>query len=402
MQPSELKPEYFARYPAAARQAVIGHLDALRRLPLSFVPSLLREVIEYDFKFPIERLTIDRELGYLSSLSHAQIEECFRAFAKIRLSAALQQSDWIDAPAQFLERQSAYLWSTHQMDAFRAAAMEYGERLQAAIPPEAPAVNRLGIAVIGQGAISYEGLLFKNLRKHGTYFSHIDPEGGLEKLQAHAEQRAKQYPMAYGHWYVAGGAASAQLPGLTQVSYERLAPARSVLLKRMQEETLLPGGGPEELRSYMARLSPADLGMDPAGDALLDRFQLKLLTEGSGTQIYSTTFAQWTTREVLRRAQALTLMVRFAPRQRQRPMHELLTNTRGGLELDAAGSLVDADMAAYYHWLNQQRLTGAERSSFVVWYEGHQQALVVAPFLPRGAQSTSVLNLEQLVTLATT
>ncbi len=47
----------------------------------------------------------------------------------------------------------------------------------------------------------------------------------------------------------------------------------------------------------MARLSPEDLGMGKSGDPVLDRFQIKLLTEGSGTQIFSTTFAQWTARE---------------------------------------------------------------------------------------------------------
>ena len=60
---------------------------------------------------------------------------------------------------------------------------------------------------------------------------------------------------------------------------------------------------------------------------MLNHFQLKLLTEGSGTQIFSTTFAQWTAREALRRAQPLTMLVRFAPRQRQRPMNELLANS---------------------------------------------------------------------------
>ena len=74
----------------------------------------------------------------------------------------------------------------------------------------------------------------------------------------------------------------------------------------------------------MLGLAPSSLGMNKAGDEVLDRFQVKLLTEGSGTQIFSTTFAQWATREALRRAQPLTLVVRFAPRQKQKPMNELL------------------------------------------------------------------------------
>jgi hypothetical protein len=141
--------------------------------------------------------------------------------------------------------------------------------------------------------------------------------------------------------------------------------------------------------------------MDQEGDAVLDRFQVKLFTEGSGTQIFSTTFAQWTTREALRRAQPLTLLVRFAPRQRQKPMDELLSNTTSSPQLDPLGSLVDADMASYYHWINQQRLAGAEHASFLVWFEGHSQALVVAPSLPRGALSDSPMDLKGLVSLAT-
>jgi hypothetical protein len=145
---------------------------------------------------------------------------------------------------------------------------------------------------------------------------------------------------------------------------------------------------------------PADLGVEQAVDPVLDRFRLKLLTEGSGTQIFSTTFAQWTAREVLRRAQPLTLLVRFAPRQRQRPMNELLSGLQGITELDLPGSLIDADMGAYYHWMNQQRLPGSEESSFLVWFEGHNQALAIAPTLPRGVESASAINLASLLSLA--
>ena len=158
--------------------------------------------------------------------------------------------------------------------------------------------------------------------------------------------------------------------------------------------------GPEELRTHLARLAPSDIGMDKAGDEVLDRFQVKLLTEGSGTQIFSTTFAQWTAREALRRAQPLTLLVRFAPRQRQRPMNELLSSGHGNADLDLAGSVVDADMGAYYNWLNQQRLPGADQSAFLVWFEGHSQAVVIGPSIPRGTESATVADLGELVALA--
>jgi hypothetical protein len=400
MLPSELQPEQFAGYPPEARTLAVAHIAALRQLPISFVPSLLREVIDYDFKFPIERSAIDKELTTLSSLSPAEMHNWFGEFEQLRVSPKLEQFDWINQPAQFTEQLSAHLWSTHQLDTFRKAATDYGARLQSAVPSESLPTCRLGIAIIGQGVTSYDGALFKNLRQHGTYFNQIKPENGTQILLATAAARAQAHATTYGHWYVDGGQPADHSPRLTCVSYQTMEPVRNALLKNMQLQIQRPGMGPEELRTRMARLVPADLGMDKTGDPVLQRFQLKVLTEGSGTQIFSTTFAQWTTREILRRAQPLTLIVRFAPRQRQRPMNELLSNTNSNLEVDPMGSLVDADMAAYYHWINQQRLTGDKESAFLVWFEKHSQALVVAPTLPRGASSDSPLDLSGLLKLA--
>jgi hypothetical protein len=154
------------------------------------------------------------------------------------------------------------------------------------------------------------------------------------------------------------------------------------------------------LRTHLAQMSPADLGMDKEGDAVLNYFQIKLFTEGSGTQIFSTTFAQWAAREALRRAQPLTLLVRFGPRQRQRPMNELLSNDNSNPELDLTGSLIDADMGSYYNWINQQRLPGSEQSSFLVWFEGHGQALAIGPSLARGTASNSAADLGELLAWA--
>ncbi len=49
---------------------------------------------------------------------------------------------------------------------------------------------------------------------------------------------------------------------------------------------------------------------------VLEHFQLSLFIEGSGTQFYSTTFVQWTARELLRRAQPLTLSCSILPQAR--------------------------------------------------------------------------------------
>jgi hypothetical protein len=401
MLPQDLKAEQFAGYPPQARKLAVAHLDALQQLPLSFVPSLLREVIDYDFKFPTERLAIDRELANLSSLSPAGVKDWFQAFSQLTLSSKLEHFDWINQPAQFVEQLSAHLWTTHQLDGFRKAAIAYGERLQSAVPPEPIPVRRLGIAVIGQGVASYDAPLFRNLRPHGVFFAKVKPDNGLELLLNAVAARAKAHPVPYGHWYVDGGQEADHSPSLACVSYRALEPARDALLHNIQTELQRPGMGPEELRTHLARLLPADLGMEGPGDAVLNRFQVKLLTEGSGSQIFSTTFAQWTAHEALRRAQPLTLLVRFAPRQRQKPMNELLSSGQSTADLDFTGSLIDADMGAYYNWLNQQRLPGSEQSSFLVWFEGHSQALAIGPALPRGTASNTAADLGELLSLAT-
>jgi hypothetical protein len=395
----DLKPEQFSKYPPEARKLASKYVETLQRLPVSFLPSLLREVIDYDFKFPAERKAIERELANLSSLSPEQVKTWMQGFAEIRISPQLESIDWVNAPAQFVEQLSAHLWTTHQLDAFRKAATEYADRLHAVTIPEPLPLSRLGITVVGEGATTYDGALFRKLRPHGFYFSKVNSENGLRILLDAVAARAKLHPVPYGHWYVDGGQEASFDAALTCVSYHALEPARAALSAKLRAEIERPGMGPEALRTLMAQMRPADLGLGKAGDAVLDRFQLKILTEGSGTQIFSTTFAQWTAREALRRAQPLSLLVRFAPRQRQKPMNEMLAASQEVADPDFLGSLVDADMGAYYNWLNQQRLPGADQSSFLVWFENHTEAIAIGPAMRRGTTSATQTNLKELLSL---
>jgi len=155
---------------------------------------------------------------------------------------------------------------------------------------------------------------------------------------------------------------------------------------------------PEAFRTQMAQMLPEDIGLNAAADPVLTRFQLSLLTEGSGTQVFTTTFVQWAAREAWRRAQPLTLLARFGARQRDNPMNVLLAEARRSPQLDPDGSLIDADMGAYYTWLNQQRLAGAEEAAFLVWFEDHQEALAIGPRFSAASQSDSRIQLSDLIT----
>jgi len=123
MLPRDLRPERFSGYPPEAKKLVTSYIAVLQRLPLSFLPSLLREAIEFDYKFPVERKALERELANLDSLAPEQFQEWLQGFDKIEISAALEKFDWVNAPAQFVEQLSSHLWTTHQLDAFRIAAV---------------------------------------------------------------------------------------------------------------------------------------------------------------------------------------------------------------------------------------------------------------------------------------
>jgi hypothetical protein len=394
MLPDQLKPEDFKAYPPEARQQCVARIALLRQLPLAFLPLLLREVIAYDWRFPVERQDLDAQLAYLAAMSPEQLRRTMAPFYGLKLSEKLEAADWVNGPAQFSEQLTAHLWATHQIDTFRVAAVEYVDKFNAAKPKITPAIPRLGLIMIGHGVAGNTYPLFMKLRRQGVYYKNVDPANGKQAIFDAVAKRAAAHPVPFAHWYIDGGDTDPFASGLTCVSYNALGPVRDALLARMQRVMRQGGGGPELLRTELARMRPEDVGMaTPGGNPVLNRFQLSLLTEGSGTQIYSTTFVQWSAREALRRAEPLTLLARFAPRRREQSMSELISGVPDLPGIDPQGSLIDADMAAYYTWLNQQRLSGADKSSFLVWFEAGREAVAIGPSLPRDAQQNRPVDI---------
>ena len=413
MLPSQLTAGHFKSYPPEARHLATSRLSLLQALPPAFVPLLLREIIAYDWKFPAERQSLEAQLAYLASLSDPQRRQALMGFAKLNLSSKLEQFDWVNLPAQFSEQLSAELWATHQIDAFHAAAVDYVQKVDMASPPAPLPVPRLGIVIVGQGVAKSAFPLFRKLRPQGAYFTQVKPEGGVKALLEVVTARATAHPVPFGHWYIEGGAHEPiDCAGLSSVAYQSLQPVRAALLKKMEKEIQSGTGGPEALRTMLAQLRPEEVGFTAlnatsqvgpcagGNEAVMNHFQLSVLTEGSGTQIFSTTFVQWAARELWRRAQPLTILVRYAPRQRERPMNEMIAAPRDGqlsLEMDPDGSLLDADMGAYLTRINQQRLAGAAQSTFLTWFENHSEAVAIGPTMPRGTVSDSPIDLTELL-----
>lgn len=399
MTPAQLSAESFKGYSPKAREMAIGALPLLQQLPAAFTPFLLKEMITSEEKFPAELRELEAQLAYLKAMTSAQLMKEMQPFASLSLSAKLESFDWVNEPAQFLEMLSAHLWATRQMDGFRAASENYISRFHATLAPIPLPVPRAGIVVIGAGVsqdTTYR--LFVKIQREGTFYGNLSPDNGLAHIHSALADRAQKYPLPYGHWCVDGGEA-ASLEGFSTVSYAQLAPVRAALAKRMLKAYEAEHFDPEMLRTNLARTTYQSLGIQASGDRPLDHFALTLLTEGSGTQIYSTTFVQWAAREALRRAQPVTLYAHYTPRQRARSMDELLDGAKSATapETDPMGSLIDGDMGAYYTWLNQQRLPGADNSRFLVWFENHRQAVVIGPGEKRGTSSLAPIDMETLV-----
>ena len=165
---------------------------------------------------------------------------------------------------------------------------------------------------------------------------------------------------------------------VASLAYDSLKPARKAAHPQNAASLRIPGLAWKLCVPAWRRPSRPRWGCSISpDDPVLSRFAISVLTEGSGTQIYSTTFVQWTAREALRRARPLTLLAKFAPRQTEESADEELSGIQQRAVLDPAGSLVDADMGAYYTWINLQRLSGADQSSFIAWSEGHGEAVAI-------------------------
>ncbi len=437
MQPGDLQLTSFAGYPPMGAALARGSLPLLRRVPMPLLPIVLREVSAFDWKFPREREDVRRQVGWLNGMPPEEFTATVEAFRELRLPAALSDADWVNDPAGYMEQLTATLWATGQMPAFRQAATAYGRRLErvtgdaAAVPvpsaeeggepqaatghdgghgggyavegsgARAAGVPRLVMVVLAAelGKPASGHVLYRKLRREGVLLDHVDPAGGMEALRMQVQARAAKGPGEYAHWIIDGGAARAA-DGVASVGYGSLAPVRERLLGRARNAMSgdAARSGPEELRTLMAHLTPEAAGMAADRDPVMAHFELALLTEGSGTQIFSTTFVQWAARECLRRAHPTTLLARWTPRQREQGMNELLSGAPSAGE-DPAGSLVDADQGAWYTWLNLQRLPGAESSRFVVWQEGSSTAVVVGPGLPRGSTANTPMTMAQVLRL---
>lgn len=391
--PAQLAPAAFARYAPAARQFAIQHLDLLRRLPLSVCPSFLKQIQDLDTSFPAERASLLWQCNALEALPHEQLDSLLAPFAAIRLSPSLQSADWLHAPAPFISQLTAHLWSTGQLDAFRSAT----RALFAVIPPPENTAHRRAFIILGGDLQPPSGSVLRKLAKHGTLLTALRHESARDELWQIATQPATVSTNSYAHWYVDGGEPwPGTIPaGFNSIAYPTLGPLRKHVLERMESTLAAPGGGPEQMRDRLAAVAPAELSSSlTTTDPVLARFYTELFTQSSGPQVFSTSFVQWTGRELARRAQPETLILRYAARQTHRDLNQMFA-TDSQPSLDPAGSFRDAEMGAFYNWLEMRRITAAGKLTFCAWIEAHSTAVILSANAPAGNTCTTPMTLRQ-------
>lgn len=399
MRPSQIHAKSLSTYPPEAHALLIKNLPLIRQLPLVLAAYLLNEVKDYDWRFPAEQRLLDSQLKWLASLSPVELHRQMSGFAQVSLSEQLMRNNWVRDPQQFFEMFSAYLWKSGQINSFDRVASQYSDAWRKAMPEISPIIPRIVIIVLGKNIHGPDSSLFAKLRPHGTYFPKVDSTDGWQTVREAILKRSTAHPVPYGHWYIDGGTPDHRLDSqITSVSWTKTSTLRSAVIDHIHKSIQSGDGGPTSLRTSLAELTPEDLKLHlDANDQVLEHFKVNVFTRGQGTQIFSTTFAEWTARQALSRAQPLTVLLRYAPRQRQLPMNKLLSDAFLPNQTDPEGSLMDADMGSYLIRIDQQRLTGATSSGFIVWCEDLNQAVAIGPVLPRGTSVSSKVNIKQIL-----
>jgi hypothetical protein len=375
----------------------------LESLPVPLAAVMMQQIARAGRLFPAERRELDYTLQSLALPRPQKVEKAVQMFAALRLSPELGRMDWRSDAAGFVDKMTAELWSTGQIGTFREAAELLVPSVTKAEQCAQVSRPRL-VAIVFDKRLSVVGktpVLFRKLRPYGTFFTHVNDEKGAATFASWLAARTSAHPEPYAHWQISGDIwkEPAAAP-VVSLSYNGMFAEREKLLALFNTvRNSAASQGPEGLQKVLQHLSPEQIGMSAISDPVVRTFALDIFTQGSGTQLYATSFVQWTVREALRRAQPESLLAWFTPRCEATSMDWRISHPDREQAPDGPGSLIDAEMGAYLSYVNLMRLPDAERASLLVWHEGYGQALLVRTDLPRGVESNSAMTLKELLAL---
>jgi hypothetical protein len=376
----------------------------LESLPVPLAAVMMQQIERAGRLFPAERRELDYTLESLALPRQQGVEKAVQMFVALRLSPELGRMDWRSDATGFVDKMTAELWSTGQIGAFREAAKLLAPSATRAEQSAQVSKPRF-VAIVLDKRLSVVGktpVLFRKLRSYGTFFAHVNDENGAGTLASWLAARANAHPEPYTHWQISGDIWKEPVSApVVSLSYIGMLAERQRLLAFFNTvRNTEASQGPEGLQRVLQHLTPEEIDMGAIKDPVVRTFALDTFTQGSGTQLYATTFVQWTIREALRRAQPESVLAWFTPRCEATSMDWRISHPDREQAPDGPGSLIDAEMGAYLSYVNLMRLPDAERASLLVWHEGYGQALLIGTDMPRGVESNSAITLQRLLALA--
>jgi hypothetical protein len=386
----------------------------LKRLPLTFLPFVNQQLNQWQFLFPNERLSVERLLIYVASLTSGQSAALFQDV--INLEDKMGVRNWeFSTTEQTILNSSQLARSPYFQDWRRAVQAVFDAADQHPDGVAAKPRNRLILIDIPQPLVVDAGSVWRRWLGNGRpihldlalvdqhhsalelLFTGIPSTSGARSPGLLDVVQGRPDASPSDVWVVDAGktlvdavlareAASMARTGAILLSYGRLDSYRqnfSHEMNTMRKDLADADAVFDHLRKVeVTPWCPPEVAADPA----VPEFLRSLYLTGNGAVIFGNSFVQWGAAEAVRRARPSLVAAQFGVRSKPKPFTGVAVfdnpdqvNPLPTVD-DLPGSAVDAQMLALYVWLAAYRYQEYQQSTACVCIaESLSQAYVVAP-----------------------
>ncbi len=387
------------------------------RLPRTFLVSNLVELRKWPTFFEPEKAYFRELLKQLSEFSAPEFGEIFGSLESLEARTGCDKVSG-DSPEELQDRMLALLQRQGQYSHWRAEIEKIFKRLEPLVESRLYSglgERRLVVILYGEGITIEREKLWSRLRKIGV---RVPLElGGAESSEAFLQSLFSGHPDSSPNaarptifdlrrdspnsspldsWVIEAGDALHKLCEsgekkesvcATGMSYDRLRAYRDRLTETIYSKVLSGVHSPLELSAYLKtlRVKPQE-GVALYYDDVVLNFIRDTFLQGAGTLIINNTFVEWGAVQALRRAQPRLLVARFGVRDKLKPFSSLLLFSKPRptdqipILQDPLGSFVDAELLAYYIWLNAEKgLPYRDHTLYLLLAEDVDEMLAVAP-----------------------
>ncbi len=402
-----------------ARSLSQEYRGVLDRLPRTFWVSNLIELEKWPSLFEPERSYFRVLLKQLSDLSEPEFQAMFGSLASFEARTNCREITATD-PEGLQARLVSHLQRLGQYPSWRKEINRIFEKLEPSVERRLYSADRsprLIVIIYGEGITIERDKLWARFQKMGTRVplrvaATDTSETFLRALfTGHPEQASESPPPTLFHirkesagvppldnWIIEAGdalhalceqsAGAAAGDSTTGMSYDRLRSYRDRLSETIYSKVLSGLRSPLELAAYLKTLQvkPQE-GVSLYSSEVVLAFIRDIFLAGAGTLIINNTFVEWGAVQALKRAQPRVLVARFGVRDKLKPFSSLLmfskprTTDQIPILQDPLGSFVDAELLAYYLWLNAENGPPYQGNTlYLLLAEGVDELLAVVPF----------------------